>query len=43
MTQKQFIKRFLEILENEYGKLFGSDITVSRAVEVIKLVFEEKE
>lgn len=43
MTSQQFIERFIQILENEYGKLLGSDITVARAVEVIKLVFEERE
>ncbi len=42
MTQQQFIRRFLEILENEYGKPHYTSITISRAVEVIKEIFNEE-
>ena len=35
------LRRFIEILEEEYGKSIGSDITVARAVEVIGRVLEE--
>lgn len=39
-----FIQRFLGILAMDYGKsLPGQDITIARAVEVIKQVLEEED
>lgn len=40
MNTEQFITKFLDILEKEYGKSHFSNITVSRAVEVIRKVID---
>lgn len=41
MKPDQIIDRFKQILNDEYGKVYTSDITVARAIEILRRVLEE--
>lgn len=42
MTPDQIISRFVQILNDEYGKMHTSDITVARAVEILRRALESE-
>lgn len=41
MTKEEIIKAFIDEMETTYGKLITSDITVARAVEVLKDILDD--
>lgn len=41
MTKQQIVAKFIETVENNYGKTLMSDITVARAVEILMDILED--